>query len=119
MLRDQGTFYLLPPVNNISEALTFSTITFKKVTKDSLGTLNVSGRKRLEHTNKHTNTKTVIFFFTCFYFLTLVCLALAPLSLSAALFTCPPEGTVLSTDSSSSSRLSGELQPDWNKGGDV
>lgn len=60
---------------------------------------------------------------TCFRSLSLTWVALALFSHSAMLFPCPPEGSAvlscLSTDSSSSTRFSGELQQDWNKGGDA
>lgn len=60
---------------------------------------------------------------TCFSSLSLAWVAPVLFSHSAMLFPCPPDGSAvlscLSTDSSSSTRFSGELQRDWNKGGDA
>lgn len=60
---------------------------------------------------------------TCFRSLSLVWVMFAPFSLSAMLFPCPPEESTvlscLSIDSSNSTRFSGELQRDWNMGGDA
>lgn len=80
----------------------------------------LAGGKVEESSNK---AKPCISTVTCFSSLSLPWVALALFSHSAMLFPCPPPGSAalscLSTDSSSSTRFSGELQRDWNKGGDA